>query len=119
MVRKEPGQLHRYPAVTRAGRFPHNEHTSDKLGVLIGQVEVQQLVRGHQSGWHSGNVGPLGGHSNTACNEVVNAASTARSHADRRSSPREREGFGLVTLVTPMLNSERAVVWGANLAIGG
>ena len=56
------GDLHRDPAVPKAGRLAHDQRPAHELGVLVGNL--QQFSGGHADGrGHADNVGRLGRHS--------------------------------------------------------
>src|SRR5213080_3560260 len=81
-VRAEPeGEIHRHPSVPEPGQLPDDQHAFDELYLLVWNVDLEQLVRGHQGGGgHVGNVGRLGGHGKRIC--------AGASTRDQRPNPR-------------------------------
>jgi hypothetical protein len=45
---ENPGTTSSPSAVTPPGRFTNNEHASDQLRALVGDAQVQQVIRGHE-----------------------------------------------------------------------
>ena len=80
MVRQVASQLARDPAVPPAGWFPDDEYTLHELEPLLGDANVQQVVRGHEGGVrHVRNVGVFGRHGN------LNAARGASTRDQSRA----------------------------------
>src|SRR2546430_5352075 len=76
---------HRHTAVCVARRLSHHERTPHELHALVGNPDVQQLVRGHEGGRrHVRNVGALGGHGNRTLRgthqRAVNGATDHEEH---------------------------------------
>src|SRR2546430_4149799 len=62
---------HRHAAVCVARRLSHHERAPHELHALVGNPDVQQLVRGHEGGRrHVRNVGALGGRSEEHTSEL-------------------------------------------------
>jgi hypothetical protein len=69
--------VQRDTAVASAGGFADHQHSSDQLDALVGNPNVEQLVRGQQAR-HGRNVGGLGWHRKTIWPRCVNGPSTER-----------------------------------------
>src|SRR5213595_1333303 len=62
MIRQVASQLRGDPAVPPPGGFPDGEYTLHELDTLLGDADVQQVVRGYEG--HVRNVCALGGRGN-------------------------------------------------------